>query len=276
MPEGSSSPEDLYLDLLAKCLTRYLFPDEGTPFVPGTPGKRRVWSRAERLLERRGLRVLRRAPLRPELREDGRDWPLTAETMVGLARLENSRACIETALRDGVPGDVAEAGVWRGGSAIFMRAVLAAHGDGSRTVWVADSFEGLPPPDPAHAADAGDLHHTEPFLAVSQQEVMDNFARYGLLDERVRFLPGWFADTLPTAPIDTLAVLRVDGDMYGSTMDVLDALHPRVAPGGFVIVDDYGAITACRTAVDEYRQRHGIADPLQRIDWTGVYWRRAA
>ncbi len=276
MPDGPPSPRDLYLDLLKGCLTRYLFADDLAPFVPAAPWKRRVWSRAEQVLARRDLRVLRRTPFRPELREDGRDWPLSAETMIGLARLDNSRACIEAAVRDDVLGDVAEAGVWRGGSAIFMRAVLATLGDDSRRVWVADSFEGLPPPDPAHPADEGDLHHTQPFLAVSLDEVKANFARYGLLDDRVRFLPGWFADTLPTAAIEALAVLRVDGDMYGSTMDVLEALYPKVSPGGFVIVDDYGAITACRTAVDEYRRRRGISDPLEKVDWTGVYWRRTA
>jgi O-methyltransferase len=67
--------------------------------------------------------------------------------------------------------------------------------------------------------------------------------RYGLLDDRVRFLVGLFEKTFPAAPIETLALLRLDGDMYGSTSVALDALYyPKLAPGGYVIVDDYNAL----------------------------------
>lgn len=280
-PVGTRAPgplvsEELYLGLLKGCLTRYLFSQDVAAFVPERRWMRQVWSAVSRLLARKGFVVLRRGPFQPELREDGRDWPPTAETMIGLRRLDNTQSCIQDVVRDGVAGDLIETGVWRGGSAIFMRAVLAALGDTSRTVWVADSFAGLPPPDPANPADEGDLHWTQPFLAVSLEEVKANFARYGLLDDQVRFLPGWFGQTLPTADIERLAVLRVDCDMYSSTMDVLRALYPKVAAGGYVIIDDYGAVPACRTAVDEYRDRHEIDEPLCRIDWTGVYWRRSA
>ena len=174
-----------------------------------------------------------------------------------------------------MPGDLLVAGTWRGGEAIFMRAVLEVLGDPVRAVWVADSFKGLPPPDPDnYPADAGDTHHTFPELAVSLAEVKANFARYGMLDDRVRFLEGWFKDTLADAPIGRLAVLRCDGDMYESTMDTLRPLYPKVSPGGFVIVDDYGCVPACKQAVDDYRREHDITDPIETIDWTGVYWRK--
>jgi O-methyltransferase len=152
-----------------------------------------------------------------------------------------------------------------------MRAVLAAYGDKTRLVWAADSFEGLP--RPTHPRDAGDEHWRYPQLAVSIDEVRSNFARYGLLDDQVRFLQGWFADTLPTAPIDQLAVLRLDGDMYGSTLDALEPLYPKVSPGGFVIIDDY-ALEGCRQAVDDYRARNGVDEDLVKIDHTGVFWRK--
>ncbi|RPH80243.1 MAG: hypothetical protein EHM80_05790, partial [Nitrospiraceae bacterium] len=86
---------------------------------------------------------------------------------------------------------------------------------------------------------------------------------------------GWFRDTLPTAPISQLAVLRLDGDLYESTMDALNALYPKVSPGGFVVVDDYGLPT-CRAAIDDFRRARGIIDPIHRIDWTGVFWQRSA
>jgi O-methyltransferase len=140
-------------------------------------------------------------------------------------------------------------------------------------VWVADSFQGLPKPREDHPADSEDLHWTQPYLAVSMDDVRRNFTRYGLLDEQVRFLPGWFSETLPSAPIERLAVLRVDCDMYGSTTDVLSALYPKVSPGGFIIIDDYGDIASCKAAVDDYRAKHSITEPLVRIDKNGVFWR---
>ena len=106
------------------------------------------------------------------------------------------------------------------------------------------------------------------------EEVQENFRRYSLLDDQVRFLKGWFCDTLPKAPIGQLAVLRLDGDLYESTMDGLNALYSKVSPGGFVIVDDYGDFAPCRNAVNEFRQLHGINEPIEKIDWTGVFWRK--
>jgi O-methyltransferase len=211
----------------------------------------------------------------PDTRAVGRDWPANAHTMIGLKRLDNLQACVADALRREVPGDLIEAGVWRGGAAIFMRAMLRAYDVADRCVWVADSFQGLPPPDPArYVHDRGDRHHTFPELAVSLAQVQENFRRYGLLDEQVKFLPGWFRDTLPAIPAAKFAVVRLDGDMYESTIDGLRSLYPRLSVGGFLIVDDYGAIAACRQAVDDYRADHGIDEPLAWVDWTGVYWQK--
>ena len=116
------------------------------------------------------------------------------------------------------------------------------------------------------------LHDT--VLAVTVDDVRSNFARYGLLDDQVEFLVGWFADTLATAPIEKLAVMRLDGDFYESTMDALSALYPKLSVGGYVIIDDYGCIDACRAAVHDYREAHGITDEIKLIDWTGAYWKR--
>ncbi|TLY51148.1 MAG: macrocin O-methyltransferase [Gammaproteobacteria bacterium] len=197
----------------------------------------------------------------------GRDWPLRAHSMIGKARMENLRGAIEYVLKENVPGDFIETGIWRGGACILMRAVLAAYGVTDRVVWCADSFEGLPEPNAAlYPADAGDEHHTFAPLAVSLDEVQANFAHYGLLDERVRFLKGWFKDTLPGAPIARLAILRLDGDMYESTMDGLSALYAKVSPGGVVIVDDYGAVAACKQAVTDFRQAQQIDEPIRDID----------
>ena len=206
-----------------------------------------------------------------------------AYTMVPLVRLDNIEHCLNDVLARGVPGDVIETGVWRGGTTIFMRALLKARGADERRVWVADSFEGLPEPDAekfpnearAHAskAMATEFKH----LAASRPEVEANFAKFGLLDDHVQFLQGWFKDTLPTAPIERLAVMRLDGDYYESTMDALTNLYDKLSPGGYVVVDDYGedAWTYCAKAVDEFRQARGITAELKRVDPKCYYWQRA-
>lgn len=205
---------------------------------------------------------------------DPRNLSEQVHTMIGRKRLDHLHRCLDTILADNIPGDLIETGVWRGGATIFMRAHLAAHEVSDRTVWVADSFDGLPPPSiqEDQGYDLSKWHH--PILAVGEDRVRDLFRRYDLLDDKVRFLPGWFKDTLHKAPIRQLALLRLDGDLYESTMDALEALYDKVVPGGFVIVDDYGALPPCRQAVEDFRAERKITQPLERIDWTGVCWRK--
>ena len=205
-----------------------------------------------------------------------RNFTEVAHTMVGRKRLDNLQYCIEIILSDGIPGDLLEAGVWRGGACIFMRGVLAAYAVTDRSVWAADSFEGVP--RSTHPNDAGvDLSAgVLPVLAVPIEQVQELFSRYGLLDAQVRFLKGWFKETLKDAPIDRLALLRLDGDLYESTMDTLVPLYDKVSPGGFVIVDDYHSCAPCQCAVDEFRATRNIAAPLREIDKQSVYWRKDA
>jgi O-methyltransferase len=207
-----------------------------------------------------------------QARLTGRDWPPFALTMIGMKRLDNLHFCIRDALHNQIPGDLIETGVWRGGSTIFMRAVLKAYDIRNRAVWVADSFAGLPPPDPLnYPSDQGDIHHTFDYLRVTLEEVRANFKRYGLLDDQVHFLKGWFKDTLPGAPIERLAVLRLDGDMYESTMDALTNLYPKLQPGGYIIIDDY-ALPGCRAAVGDFRTSHRIEDKIIDVDGIGAFW----
>jgi len=274
MARKTEEPADLYLQLMKACLTNVMYGDIGFRRVSlRTYWKRWVLNR----FAARGLAVVRPQRIDRSGWFDGREWLPDAHTMIGMRRLDNLQECIEDVLERRVPGDLIEAGVWRGGASIFMRAVLKAHGIEGRTVWVADSFQGLPSPsEEEYPADTGDLHHTVDDLAVSLQEVRGNFERYDLLDARVRFLPGWFRDTLPRAPIERLALIRIDADMYESTTNALEALYPRLSAGGYVIVDDYGGLPAARKAVDDFRVAKGIDDELNRIDWTGIFWRRSA
>jgi len=243
---------DRYLQLMRDCLTGSIYEDPP-------------------------LKVLGTESFDPTLREYGWDWPSIAHSMIGRKRMDNLRLLTERVLFDHVPGDLIETGVWRGGACIYMRAILEAYGIKNRRVWVADSFEGLPPPDAEnYPADTGDVFHTYRELAVPLEVVQHNFKRYFLLDEHVMFLKGWFRDTLPSSQTGPLAILRMDGDMYESTIDALNNLYDRVSLGGYIIVDDYRVVEGCRHAVDDFRTRRGIHDAIVEIDGVGIYWQKTA
>lgn len=264
---------DLYLDLLQKSLTGSLG-DERYRLLEPIGWQGALYGPVRSVLAMLPFTVVRKSSL--EIRADGSDWPTGAETMVGIKRLDNLLACITNIIREHVPGDLIEAGVWRGGASIFMRGVLKAHQETDRLVWVADSFRGLPKPDPRrYPADRGNRHHSIASLAVSLDQVKANFAKYGLLDDQVRFLPGWFYETLPTVPITRLAILRLDGDMYESTMVSLRNLYSKLSVGGYAIIDDYfDERLPARMAVDDFRAEQHVTEPIEQIDWTGAFWRR--
>ena len=267
----------LYLDLMKKTLSFTLWPEPPVPittFYIKSPVRRFLVSTITKILKKKNLFLAMERNFLESQRNEGQIWPGYADTMIGLKRLDNLQYCIEMVLKEGREGDLIETGVWRGGACIFMRAVLAAYGITDRKVFVADSFEGLPRPDDRkYSADKGDKHYIERYLSVSKEIVENNFRKYGLLDDQVVFLKGWFRDTLPNAPIEKLSILRLDADMYGSTMESLEFLYPKLSKGGFCIIDDY-ALPACRMAVDDYRARHQITSKMKQIDTSSIYWRK--
>jgi O-methyltransferase len=209
-----------------------------------------------------------------EVLAEGRYLPTRAHTMLGIKRMDNIQKCFENIIQDNIPGDFIETGVWRGGATIFMAGLNKIYGQ-NRKIYVADSFEGLPKPNPSlYPADDGDQHHTFNFLAVSLDEVKKNFQRYNLLDENVIFVKGFFEDSLKQLDIGPIALLRLDGDMYSSTIQVLDILYDKVVPGSYVIIDDYMAVYGCRKAVDDFRTSRNITDELIIIDYSGRYWKK--
>ena len=271
---------DLYLDLMKKVLTDALH--EGGYYCSLRRPKGLVKRIVFDLLMARGIRPVRM--LNPSIREEGAERPpcepawLEATpklTLLGRQRLDNLQRCIEDVLKTGVPGDLIETGVWRGGVCIFMRAVLKAHRVCDRKVWAADSFEGLPVEDPAsYPLDRGSAFHQERGFMVSLEEVRRNFEKYGLLDDQVKFVKGWFRETLAKLTEHEWAVIHLDGDMYQSTFEALVNLYPGLSASGYIIIDDFGAVPACRQAVLDYRQTHCIKEEIREIDWTGVYWQR--
>ncbi len=263
-----------WLQLLKKTLVRYPLDAEeielGRALAEVEPALR---SEIDRWIDLNQRRQLHESGPDPAVRQEGKDWPATAETMMGLVRMDHMLSCLLDVVQRKVPGDLVEIGVWRGGVGILMRAVLRALGDARRKVWLADSFQGHPSPDPRlYPADRDDPHGTFRELIVSRETVEHNFERYGLGDSRVCYLAGWYRDTLPTAPIDRIALLHLDCDMYESNIVALRSLYSKVSPGGYIIVDDYGAIAGCRKAVDDFRMEQGISIEMETIDWTAVCW----
>jgi O-methyltransferase len=262
----------MYIDLIKRCVLNIPYVDaELNPIQPHGKLRKAILSAFKSADIQ--LAHLRRGNY--ERRIAGHDFSDIAHSMLSLSRLDNIQMCIETILRDNIAGDLIETGVMRGGAVILMRGILRAYGVHDRTVWAADSFEGLPPPNPQdYPADAGAQWHLRPITEVGVEHVRRNFDRYNLLDDQVQFLPGWFRDTLPKAPIQRLALLRLDGDLYESTMDALVSLYPKLTPRGFVIIDDYN-LSMCEKAVNDYRNKMGIADEMIAIDDAGIYWRKS-
>lgn len=268
----------IYLDLMKKSLTDLLRTDRPQYFEVRSRKRLIGWTlrKINKILSRYNHRIVRFQSFSPEKRMEGRDWPAYAETMIGLKRIDSLENCMENIIKNNIPGDFIETGVWRGGAVIFMKAFLKSHGVTDRKIWVADSFKGLPEPDEKkYSADRGDRHHTFDELRITREVVINNFKKYNLWDDSIHILEGWFKDTLPMAPIEKLSLIRLDGDMYESTLDGLVNLYPKLSKGGYLIIDDWGAVPGCRKAVLDYRQEHGINDEIINIDWTGIFWKKS-
>jgi cephalosporin hydroxylase len=181
---------------------------------------------------------------------------------LGRFRLDHLERCLEAIRDEKVNGDLVECGTGRGGAGIFMCGFLEANEMPNRRVWVADRFES------GRRGGRAGLR-----LARDFNTVREGFARFGLLDDRVVFLQGPPSQTLSEASIGGIALLRVDSRDPAEISAVFEALYDQVAPGGFVIIDGYGA-PECETAVDEFRSAHGVAESLQRIDWSAAAWRK--
>lgn len=266
-----------YLDLVGRALINDLHPEAGFRIVTlvrellAAQGRPDDWATVE-------AEIARVFGQRSELdRFEPSNWYFNVGgdpfTMVSPAALANVRDAAQTVLREGVPGDFVETGVWRGGLCIMMKAVLAAAGS-PRRVYVCDSFRGLP--EIRDGVDAPLQLHDRPLLAISVEQVRENFSRFGLLDDRVTFVEGWFADTMPKLreEIGQIAILRLDGDYYTSTREVIDPLYDKVAPGGFIIVDDYGIYEQARDAIHDFWASQGLAPEMIKVDASCHYWRK--
>ena len=260
--EQLKTDREKYLTLLRDTLCFALWPEPLKPIYctanRGPTQRAAMWIDCK--LRQHGLTLAIVPKSQPK---EGVAWPVAAHTMVGLKRLNNIRQVCETVDADGVPGNWVECGVWRGGASIYARACI----NPERMVICCDSFQGLPF-DPAEPELS-----TFNWLRVPASEVRANFEKFGLL-HNVRFYEGWFSESLHFVP-GPIAILRADGDMESSTMQILGALYNKVSLGGFVIIDDWN-LGPCRKAAETFRAINRIADKVVPIDDNGVYWRKSA
>jgi 2-polyprenyl-3-methyl-5-hydroxy-6-metoxy-1,4-benzoquinol methylase len=201
-------------------------------------------------------------------------------TMTTMERLFAVYEAVGYLVRNRIPGDIVECGVWKGGSSMMAALALAHHGDdGSRRLWLYDTFAGMPEPGPRDVKlDGGDSigkwrenkaadHNAWNYGSLD--EVRANMAKTGFPVERTVFVPGKVEETLPAQRPDRIALLRLDTDFYESTKAELAALAPLLSPGGTLIVDDYGSWAGSRQAVDEWLDATGLPLFLARSDVGG-------
>lgn len=198
-------------------------------------------------------------------------------TMTSRARVLALIRAVAYLTRAGIPGDLAECGVWRGGSSMAMALALRANGDTSRTIWLYDTFRGMTAPTDADVDVRGSSAQAQLQRArftrnngmlciAGREDVEANIRQTGYPADRVRFVEGPVEATLEHTAPDRLAMLRLDTDFYASTMAELCILYPRLSRGGVLILDDYGHWQGARRAVDEYFAAG--APLLQRVDYS--------
>jgi len=221
-----------------------------------------------------GQKLIHLGPLDTGARQRGNDWTYLGSTMTGRERLKNVKNLLMDVFQNEIRGDYIETGVWRGGSSIFARGVIRAHGQQHRRSFVLDSFRGLPPGE--RKFDSGDAGwDNTPYLEVSTVVVAGNFNSAGLLDDYVVFAQGFFNDTIPPVSnmIESLAIIRFDGDIYESAVDVLYNLYGKLSVGGYFIVDDWFGFPSKR-ACEDFFAVHGISPNVTPIDNLSAYWKK--
>jgi cephalosporin hydroxylase/SAM-dependent methyltransferase len=245
---------ELRIELLMRALREG---EEPHPQMLANPS--RYMARALRIRDRE-----RAAGDLPPNHQDAPDSPLPlAYAGLGRTRLVHLESVLNVIRDEDVPGDLVDVGTGRGGAAIFMRGFLEAYAVPDRRVWVIDRFDG----GEATGADGGDAFPPD------LNTVREGFARFDLLDERVVLLQSDPPSALEDARLTEISLLRVDGLEPAELEAALEAAYDRVVPGGFVVIDDYNAPDR-QEVVDRFRAGRGIADPVERVDWSAGFWRK--
>jgi hypothetical protein len=216
----------------------------------------------------------------PDMSEQQKKIILTAKPFT-MTSVERMAALVEAAgyvAQGGIPGDIAECGVWRGGSMMTIALTLLAQGDRSRSLYLYDTFEGMSAPTaddksldgvPADELLDRDPKGTGLWCYATLDDVRANMLSTGYPADKIHLIKGKVEDTIPQNLPANLALLRLDTDWYESTKHELTHLYPRLSAKGILVIDDYGHWQGARKAVDEYFHERGDKVYLHRIDYTG-------
>jgi hypothetical protein len=196
-------------------------------------------------------------------------------TLVSVERIHNLYALAQRIESESIPGDAIECGVCNGGTAALI-ARTATRSKFDRTLWLLDSFQGMPEVTNEDAdGPGGDLASAHVGKEVGKEaSVREALRRVGAKMERVRIIPGWFQDTFPLVTAEKIALLNIDADWYESVKLCLDTFYDRVVPGGFISIDDYGHWPGCKRAVDEFLHQRGISIELRSVDYTARWFQK--
>jgi len=246
---------EMYLEFMKSMVTATVYDDAELSVIPGPRYKVTNFSK--------------------EKRAGGKDWVYLGDTMTGWLRIQKLGDLLIDVINNNITGDFIETGVWRGGSSIFARAVLSAMGETDRISYVCDSFSGLPPGDKHLDRRDQNWNLMTGYLGVSEEIVAANFQKFGLLDANVIFAKGFFNETMPPLRkhINSFAIMRLDGDMYESTVDVLYNLYDKLNIGGYLIMDDWFGYPS-RTACEDFFAVHGFQPKIIPIDTISIYWEK--
>jgi O-methyltransferase len=204
--------------------------------------------------------------------EAGRSFSATS-----LERLATMVQATEHVVRHGVPGDIVECGVWRGGSMMAAATMLRTLGDTSRRLFLYDTFEGMSEPTErdqtlhgvsARSILAQDDRGTGYWCYASLEDVQGNLRSTGYPEDKLVYVRGRVEETIPGRLPERISLLRLDTDWYESTKHELEHLYPLLSPGGILIIDDYGHWQGARAAVDEFLARTRTPLFLHRVDYT--------
>lgn len=231
-------------------------------------------------------KALRLSPLRQRIYADFDDdeWSIysasqqnlcgSPEAIVTLVR------AVDRVIKRGIPGALAECGVYMGGNIEVMIRALQRHGVRDRDIYLYDTFAGMPKPEDRDDESLGGIakasweaHRTEQdgdkgsnWMKAGVELVRRRIDPLGYPDKHLHFVKGMVEETIPATVPEKIAILRLDTDFYSSTKHELQHLYPRLSPGGVLIIDDYGAFPGSRTATDEYSAEHGLDWFLHRVD----------
>ena len=196
-------------------------------------------------------------------------------TLVSRGRIQNLYRLARRIEKERIPGDVIECGVCNGGTAAVL-ARFASRSRMKRTVWLLDSFQGMPEVTPEDGAGRdGDTAESHIGKEVGDPERVRRILEIVRANmDRVRIVPGWFQDTFPSVTATQIAILNIDADWYESVKLCLNTFYDRVAPGGFVSFDDYGYWPGCRRAVDEFFNARQLPYKLTPVDGEAYWFRK--